>query len=182
MIPVFYIILNQYTITYIKQHSRILKTRLISLFAEEEITVDWFAAHRHNPRRFLPNYVWHELRFRLQLHSEAHPRSSHYPGEWILFSQRLALPHAFDFSIRDRETKPLHKYVKGFLLHLRKYFIIFCSQIFFFSQILISNYLYRIVGYDRNLVANFIKIRSYSILQELFFLRLRNISVSPYNL
>jgi len=134
MIPVFYITLNQHTTTYIKQRSGILKTRLISLFAEKEITVDWFAAHRHNPRRFLPNYVWHELRFRLQLRSEAHPRSSHYPGEWILFFQRLTLPHAFDFSIRDRETRPLHKYAKGFLLHLRKYFIIFCSQIFFFSN------------------------------------------------
>lgn len=132
MILVFYIT-NQHTIIYIKQRSGILKTRLISLFTEEEITVDWFAAHRHNPRRFFPNYVWHELRFRLQLRSEAHPRSSHYPGEWVLFSQRLALFHALDFSIRDRETRSLYKFAKGFLLHLRKYFI-FCLQIFSFAN------------------------------------------------
>lgn len=53
----------------------------ISLFAEEELTVDRFAAHHYNPRRFLPNYVWHELCLRLQLRPEAHPRSPHYPGE-----------------------------------------------------------------------------------------------------
>lgn len=60
---------------------RSIKDKLISVFAEKEVTVDRFATHCHNPRRFLPNYVWHELRLRLQLRPEAHPRSPYYPGE-----------------------------------------------------------------------------------------------------
>jgi len=58
-----------------------LKARSISLFAEQEYTVVRFAPHRHNPRRFFSNYVWHELRLRLQLRPEAHPRSPHYSGK-----------------------------------------------------------------------------------------------------
>lgn len=65
---------------YYLYRATILKTRLIFLFAEEEIRVPR-TAHRHNPRRFLPNYVWHELCLRLQLRSKAHPRSPHYPGK-----------------------------------------------------------------------------------------------------
>lgn len=112
---------NIKTAYYYLYRATILKTRLIFLFAEEEFTVHWFAAHRHNPRRFLPNYVWHELCLRLQLRSETHPRSPHYPGKCVSFSQRLALFHAFDFNIERSENETSTEIIRGFLLYLRKF-------------------------------------------------------------
>lgn len=144
-----------------RRRTRISRVRLISFFTGCKGLVEQFAAPHHNPRGFLSNYVWHELRLRLQLRPEARPRSSHYPGEWILFSQRLAPSGLLGLSKRKRSENEVSAEIRQ---RVPRYISADNAReeirlLWRIPSVNTHPYLCRIVRYRRDSVESFIKNR-----------------------